>query len=99
MRAEFSAIPFEDAGKAEGNLARLGQQLAPRLMTPLASLLAHSPDPDAALNLPERYAPEAPAEGLKDLAHTPTALANLEAAVAYPAALPDTFLPESPLPL
>jgi glutamate-ammonia-ligase adenylyltransferase len=99
MWAEFSAIPFEDAGKAEGNLARLEQQLAPRLMTPLASLLAHSPDPDGALNLLERYAQEAPPEVLKDLAHTPTALTYLVAIFGYSSYLAETFLAEPALPL
>jgi hypothetical protein len=50
MRPEFQAVPFEDIERAELNLARLEQQLAPTLIAPLASLLAHSPDPDGALN-------------------------------------------------
>ena len=39
MRPEFAAIKFEDRDKAAGNLERLEEQLAPTLLTPLASLL------------------------------------------------------------
>ena len=54
MRPEFAALKFEEPGKAEGNLERMERQLAPTLLTPLASLLSASPDPDGALNLLER---------------------------------------------
>jgi len=60
MRPEFAAINFEDRAKAASNLERLEEQLAPTLLTPLASLLSQSPDPDGALNLLERYAHGAP---------------------------------------
>ena len=42
--------------------------LADTLMVPLASLLAQSPDPDGALNFLERYAQEAPADVLGEIA-------------------------------
>jgi len=94
MRAEFSAIPFEDGEKAEGNLARLEQQLAPTLMVPLASLLAHSPDPDGALNLLERYVQGAPPDVLGDLARHPAALSYLVATFGYSGFLAETLLAE-----
>ena len=83
MRSEFQAVPFDDLEKAELNLARLEQQLAPTLMVPLASLLAHSPDADGALNLLERYAQEAPADVLGEIARYPVALSYLVAIFGY----------------
>jgi len=92
MRPAFAAIAFLDPVKAEANLARLEQRLAPTLLSPLASLLAQSPDPDGALNLLERYAQEAPADVLGDLARYPTALTYLVAIFGYSASLAETFL-------
>jgi len=94
MRPEFSAVPFEDPDKAEGNLACLEQQLAPTLMGPLASLLAQSPDPDGALNLLERYVQGAPPDVLGELARYPTALSYLVAIFGYSAFLAETLLAE-----
>lgn len=94
MRPEFSAVLFEDPDKAEGNLARLEQQLAPGLMVPLASLLAHSPDPDGALNLLERYVQGAPPDVLGELARYPTALSYLVAIFGYSGFLAETLLAE-----
>ena len=85
MRAEFSRIGFQERAKAEQNLARLQKQLAPTLILPLASLLEHSPDPDGALNLLERYAEGAPADVLANLARYPTALTYLVAIFGYSA--------------
>ncbi len=99
MRPEFSAIPFQDPTKAEANLARLEAQLAPSLFVPLASLLAHSPDPDGALNLLERYAALAEARALADLARYPTALTYLVAIFGYSRFLAETFLAEPGLPV
>jgi glutamate-ammonia-ligase adenylyltransferase len=97
MRPEFSAIAFLDPAKAETNLTRLEQQLAPTLMAPLASLLSESPDPDGALNLLERYTPEAPPDVLGDLACFPTALTYLVAIFGYSAFLAETFLADPAL--
>jgi glutamate-ammonia-ligase adenylyltransferase len=97
MRADFSGIPFLDPAKAVQNVARLEQQLAPTLMAPLASLLAHSPDPDGALNLLERYAEQAPAEVLGEIARNPTALTYLVAIFGYSAFLAETLLVEPDL--
>jgi glutamate-ammonia-ligase adenylyltransferase len=97
MRPEFQAIPFEDLEKAELNLARLEQQLAPTLAVPLASLLAHSPDADGALNLLERYAQEAPAEVLGEIARYPVALSYLMAIFGYSGFLAETLLSEPSL--
>ena len=92
MRPKFSPVPFQEPGKAEDNLARLEQQLAPNLLPPLASLLAHSPDPDGALNLLERYAQVAPQEVLGELARYPTALTYLVAIFGYSGFLAEAFL-------
>jgi glutamate-ammonia-ligase adenylyltransferase len=97
MRPEFQAVPFEDRGKAEGNLARLEQQLAPTLMLPLASLLAQSPDPDGALNLLERYVQVASPQVLGELAQHPTALSYLIAIFSYSGFLAETLLAEPEL--
>jgi [glutamine synthetase] adenylyltransferase / [glutamine synthetase]-adenylyl-L-tyrosine phosphorylase len=97
MGARFSGITFGDPARAVQNVARLEQQLAPTLMTPLASLLAHSPDPDGALNLLERYAENAPAEVLGDIARHPTALTYLVAIFGYSAFLAETLLAEPEL--
>lgn len=92
MRTELSAVPFEDAAKAEESLERLEKRIAPSLMAPLASLLTHSPDPDGALNLLERYAHKASAAGLEDLASHPTALTYLVAIFGASGYLAETFL-------
>jgi glutamate-ammonia-ligase adenylyltransferase len=97
MRSEFQAVPFEEFEKAELNLARLEQQLAPTLMAPLASLLAHSPDADGALNFLERYAQEAPAEVLGEIARQPVALSYLVAIFGYSGFLAETLLSEPSL--
>src|SRR5439155_2620064 len=68
------------------------------LMTPLASLLAHSPDPDGTLNLLDRYVQAATPEMLKDLAASPSALTYLVAIFGYSAHLAETFLAEPALP-
>jgi glutamate-ammonia-ligase adenylyltransferase len=94
MRPEFAAIDFEDRAKAAGNLKRLEEQLAPTLLTPLASLLSHSPDPDGALNLLERYAQDAPTQVLGELARHPTALSYLIAIFGYSGYLAETLLSE-----
>ena len=97
MRPEFAAINFEDPGKAAGNLERLEEQLAPTLLTPLASLLIPSPDPDGALNLLERYAQGAPPQVLGELARYPTALSYLIAIFGYSGYLAETLLSEPQL--
>ena len=97
MRPEFSAVSFQEPNKAEANLARLEQQLAPTLMAPLASLLAESPDPDGALNLLERYSQEAPPDVRADLARVPTALTYLVAIFGYSGFLAETFLADPAL--
>ena len=97
MRPEFAALKFEDPGKAAGNLERLEQQLAPTLLTPLASLLSSSPDPDGALNLLERYTQGAPAQVLAELARYPAALSYLIAIFGYSGYLAETLLSEPQL--
>jgi glutamate-ammonia-ligase adenylyltransferase len=99
MRPEFSSVPFQDAAKAEANLARLEQALAPSLLAPLASLLAQSPDPDGALNLLERYAANAPPPLLAEIPRNPTALTYLVAIFGHSRFLAETFLAEPALPL
>jgi len=97
MRSEFAAILFDDPGKAAGNLERLEQQLAPTLLTPLASLLAQSPDPDGALNLLERYAQGASPHVLGELARHPAALSYLLAIFGYSGYLAETLMAEPEL--
>ncbi len=92
MQPEFSAVAFLDRVRAEANLARLEQQLAPSLMSPLASLLSQSPDPDGALNLLERWAHAATSEHFDDLKRFPTALTYLVAIFGYSSFLAETFL-------
>jgi [glutamine synthetase] adenylyltransferase / [glutamine synthetase]-adenylyl-L-tyrosine phosphorylase len=99
MLKEFSAIQFQDAAKARENLASLEKQLSPRLMVPLASLLAHSPDPDGALNLLERFAQAAGNDGLADLARHPTALTYLVAIFGHSKFLAEAFLADPGLPV
>jgi len=97
MRPEFAAINFEDRAKAASNLERLEEQLAPTLLTPLASLLSQSPDPDGALNLLERYAHGAPPQVLGELARYPAALSYLVAIFGYSGYLAETLLSEPQL--
>jgi glutamate-ammonia-ligase adenylyltransferase len=97
MRPELAAINFEDRAKAAGNLERLEEQLAPTLLTPLASLLSQSPDPDGALNLLERYAQGAPPQVLGELARYPAALSYLLAIFGYSGYLAETLLSEPQL--
>jgi len=97
MQPEFAALKFEDPGKAAGNLGRLEEQLAPTLLTPLASLLSQSPDADGALNLLERYAQGAPPQVLGELARHPAALSYLVAIFGYSGYLAETLLSEPQL--
>jgi glutamate-ammonia-ligase adenylyltransferase len=97
MRPEFAALKFEEPGKAEGNLERMEKQLAPTLLTPLASLLSASPDPDGALNLLERYTQGAPSQVLAELARYPAALSYLIAIFGYSGYLAETLLSEPQL--
>jgi [glutamine synthetase] adenylyltransferase / [glutamine synthetase]-adenylyl-L-tyrosine phosphorylase len=99
MRREFSAVGFHDPRKAEGNLTRVEERLAPELMAPLASLLTQSPDPDGALNLLDRYVHSAPPEVLAELPSVPSALTYLVAIFGYSGYLAETFLAEPTLPL
>jgi len=71
--------------------------LSPTLLTPLASLLSSSPDPDGALNLLERYAQSAPAQVLAELARYPAALSYLIAIFGYSGYLAETLLSEPQL--
>jgi [glutamine synthetase] adenylyltransferase / [glutamine synthetase]-adenylyl-L-tyrosine phosphorylase len=99
MRSEFAAIKFEEVSRAEGNLERLEARFAPTLLTPLASLLASSPDPDGALNLLERYAQDAPPQVLAEIALYPAALSYLIAIFGYSGYLAETLLSEPQLVL
>jgi [glutamine synthetase] adenylyltransferase / [glutamine synthetase]-adenylyl-L-tyrosine phosphorylase len=94
MRPEFAGIPFLDGAKAEGNLERLGQRISPKLVVPLASLLAHSPDPDGALNLLERYTQGASPDVLEGIARDPTSLSYLVAIFGHSGSLAESFLAE-----
>ncbi|MEJ2007942.1 MAG: hypothetical protein P8Z30_07265 [Acidobacteriota bacterium] len=98
MRPEFTGIAFQDPSKAESNIARLTARLAPALVVPVASLLAHSPDPDGALNLLERYVTGAPADVLDDLVRYPTALTYLVAIFGYSTFLAESFFADPSLP-
>src|SRR5215831_8184446 len=99
MRAEFAGIAFLDGTRAEANLERLGEQISPKLASPLASLLAHSPDPDGALNLLERYTQGASSEVLEGLARYPTSLSYLVAILGHSGSLAESFLAEPGLPV
>jgi len=92
MRGEFSGVTFLDSARAEANLARLQEQLAPSLVAPLASLLTQSPDPDGALNLLERWAHAALPEHFRELERFPSALTYLVAIFGHSAFLAETFL-------
>jgi glutamate-ammonia-ligase adenylyltransferase len=99
MPPAFTTIAFQDAARAEANLAQLEKLLPTSLHYPLASLLAQSPDPDGALNLLERYASKAPTDILADLARYPSALTYLIAIFGYSGFLAETFLAEPHLPV
>ena len=99
MLKEFSAIPFQEVTKAQENLARLEKQLAPGLMVPLASLLAHSPDPDGALNLLERFAQASGNDVLAGLARYPAGLTYLVAIFGHSKFLAEAFLADPGLPV
>jgi len=94
MRPEFAGISFLDSAKAEANLERLGQRISPKLVVPLASLLAHSPDPDGALNLLERYTQGASPEVLEGVARCPSSLSYLVAIFGHSGSLAESFLAE-----
>src|SRR5512146_1897653 len=98
MRAEFTGIAFQDPSKAESNVERLAGRLAPELAAPVASLLAHSPDPDGALNLLERYVTGAPGDVLADLTRYPTALTYLVAIFGHSTFLAESFFADPSLP-
>src|SRR6516225_1625663 len=97
MRPEFADIPFLDRPKAEANLERLSQRISPTLEAPLASLLAHSPDPDGALNLLERHTQRASRGVLEDLACHPTSLTYLVAIFGHSGSLAESLLAEPSL--
>jgi [glutamine synthetase] adenylyltransferase / [glutamine synthetase]-adenylyl-L-tyrosine phosphorylase len=98
MRPEFIGIAFQDSSKAESNVERLVGRLAPELAAPVASLLGHSPDPDGALNLLERYVLGAPDDVLVDLTRYPTALTYLVAIFGYSTFLAESFFADPSLP-
>ena len=98
MRPEFTGVNFQDLSKAESNVERLAARLAPELADPVASLLAHSPDPDGALNLLERYVTGAPDDVLADLARYPTALTYLVAIFGHSIFLAESFFSDPSLP-
>jgi glutamate-ammonia-ligase adenylyltransferase len=99
MQPEFSSIAFTDRARAEANLSQLAHRLPARILAPLASLLAASPDPDGALNLLERYTSRAPEELLAEMAQFPTAFTYLVAIFGYSSSLAEAFLAEPGLPL
>jgi glutamate-ammonia-ligase adenylyltransferase len=99
MRSEFLNITFADTARAEVNLAEVTKRLPEGLFAPLASLLAHSPDPDGALNLFERYLQAAPPELPQTIAASPTALTYLVAIFGYSSVLAETFLSHPSLAL
>jgi [glutamine synthetase] adenylyltransferase / [glutamine synthetase]-adenylyl-L-tyrosine phosphorylase len=98
MRPDFTGIAFQDPSKAESNVERLAERLAPELAVPVASLLGHSPDPDGALNLLERYITGAPDDVLVDLTRYPTALTYLVAIFGYSTFLAESFFADPSLP-
>jgi len=98
MRPEFTGIAFQDPSKAESNVERLAARLAPGLAVPAASLLAHSPDPDGALNLLERFVVGAPPDALDDLGMVPTALTYLVAIFGHSTFLAESFFADPSLP-
>jgi len=97
MRPEFLIVPFSNHAQAEKNILDLEQRIAPTLMAPLASLLIHSPDPDTALSLFERYVEAAPPEALEALTRHPTALTYLVTIFAFSESLGETFLSDPSL--
>lgn len=94
MEHELQSVVFEDAIRAESNLARIEERLPRELHGPLAALLAGSPDPDGALNFMERYTSKASERDLSGLRSNPTALTYLVAIFGYSSFLADTFLAE-----
>ncbi len=99
MQPPFAPIAFREPAKAAVNLASVEQLLPEALRHPLVALLAHSPDPDSALNLLERYLTKAPRETPAELAAAPAALTYLVSIFGYSAYLAETFLAEPGLPL
>src|SRR5438094_446494 len=97
MRAQFSAVRFQNPAQAEANPARLERHLGPALLATLGSLLAQSPDPDGALDLLERYAQAAGPETLGEIERLPSALTYLVAIFGYSAFLAETFLTDPAL--
>ena len=79
-------------------MERLAARLAPELAAPVASLLGHSPDPDGALNLLERYITGAPDDVLVDLTRYPTALTYLVAIFGHSTFLAESFFADPSLP-
>jgi len=99
MRPDFPQAPFRDLRKAEDNWLRLEKRLSAVARKPLGPLLEHSPDPDGALNLLERYAQAASPDLLRELGRRPSGLTYLTAAFAYGSLLADSFLAEPNLVL
>src|SRR5215472_18143328 len=94
MPAKVEPVRFREPGTAQSRWARLKQTLAPALMDPLEALLHQSSDPDAVLNLLERYAEAAPGSLLAELGRRPRALTYLTAAFGQGSLLADAFLAE-----
>lgn len=99
MRSEFLNIAFLDPARAETNLEEVSKRLPEVLFSPLASLLSHSPDPDGALNLFERYLQAAPPELPQSIINAPTALTYLVAIFGYSSVLAETLLAQPALAL
>ena len=99
MRPDFPQAPYRDPRKAEENWLRLEKRLPPAARKPLGPLLEHSPDPDGALNLLERYTQAASPDLLRELGRRPSGLTYLTAAFGYGSLLADSFLSEPSLVL
>jgi len=96
----YSSIAFADPARAEINIARIRERLAPGLRASLPSLVAQMPAPDDALNFLERFVrPEggAPPRVLAFLEQNPAALHYLLTVFSYSRFLSETLLQQPEL--
>src|SRR5271168_151294 len=100
MRAAYSKVVFEDRARAEVNIARIEERLAPALRTALPSLVEQMPAPDDALNFLERFVRAeggAPPRVLSFLKQNPAALHYLLTVFSYSRFLSETLLQQPEL--
>lgn len=97
MDSSFSGVSFEDASRAQANLALVKARVPASVYETLPTLLPALPDPDSALNYFERFTAAAPRTVLDYLARNPVSLHYLLTLFSYSRFLSETLVQQPEL--